>query len=149
MEQIRSLPSRSSWSKEETDKKQARYMETQVVKSLSCVWLFVTPWTVAHQIPPSMEFSRQEYWSGLPFPSPGDLPNPGIEPRSPAGITSYKLSNTLSKIFELRPEGCENESRVSIWRCKQRQHHWFLKINSLGHQGLFTKNPSFNCPFFS
>ena len=43
-----------------------------------------TPWTVAYQVPPSMEFSRQEYWSGLPFPSPGDLPNPGIEPRSPA-----------------------------------------------------------------
>ena len=41
---------------------------------------FVTPWTVAHQAPPSMEFSRQEYWSGLPGPSPGDLPNPGIEP---------------------------------------------------------------------
>jgi len=39
------------------------------------------PWTVAHQAPLSMEFSRQEYWSGLPFPSPGDLPNPGIEPR--------------------------------------------------------------------
>ena len=41
------------------------------------------PWTVAYQVPPSMGFSRQEYWSGLPFPSPGDLPNPGIEPRSP------------------------------------------------------------------
>ena len=53
------------------------------VKSLSRVRLFVTPWTVAHQAPPSMGFSRQEYWSGLPFPSPGDLPNPGIEPRSP------------------------------------------------------------------
>ena len=54
------------------------------LKSLSRVWLFATPWTVAHQAPPSMVFSRQEYWSGLPFPSPGDLPNPGIEPRSPA-----------------------------------------------------------------
>ena len=43
----------------------------------------VTTWTVAHQAPPSMGFSRQEYWSGLPFPSPGDLPNPGIEPGSP------------------------------------------------------------------
>ena len=43
-----------------------------------------TPWTVAYQIPPSLRFSRQECWSGLPFPSPGDLPNPGIEPRSPA-----------------------------------------------------------------
>ena len=54
------------------------------VKSLSRVKLFVTPWTVAYQAPLSMEFSRQEYWSGLPFPSPGDLPNPGIEPGSPA-----------------------------------------------------------------
>ena len=44
----------------------------------------MTPWTVAYQAPPSMEFSRQEYWSGLPFPSPGDLPDPGIESRSPA-----------------------------------------------------------------
>ena len=54
------------------------------VKSLSCVQLFVTPWTVAYQAPPSMGFSRQEYWSGVPSPSPGDLANPGIEPRSPA-----------------------------------------------------------------
>ena len=45
---------------------------------------FVTPWIVACQAPMSIEFSRQEYWSGLPFPSPGDLPNPGTEPRSPA-----------------------------------------------------------------
>ena len=54
------------------------------MKSLSRVRLFATPWTMAHQAPPSMGFSRQEYWSGLPFPSPGDLPNPGIEPGSPA-----------------------------------------------------------------
>ena len=54
------------------------------VKSLSGVQLFETPWTVAYQAPQSMEFSRQEYWSGLPFPAPGDLPNPGIEPESPA-----------------------------------------------------------------
>ena len=53
------------------------------VKSLSRVRLFATPWTVAYQAPQSMEFSRQEYWSGLPFPSPGDLHNPGIEPESP------------------------------------------------------------------
>ena len=53
------------------------------VKSLSRVRLFVTPWTVAYQVPPSMGFSRQECWSGLPFPSPGDLPDPGIEPGSP------------------------------------------------------------------
>ena len=53
------------------------------VKSLSRVQLYVTPWTVAYQAPLSMGFSRQECWSGLPFPSPGDLPDPGIEPRSP------------------------------------------------------------------
>ena len=49
---------------------------------LSRVWLLVTPWTVAHQAPLSMEFSRQEHWRELPFPSPGDLPNPGIKPMS-------------------------------------------------------------------
>ena len=54
------------------------------VKSLSLVQLFATSWTVARQAPLSIGFSRQEYWSGLPFPSPGDLPNPGIEPGSPA-----------------------------------------------------------------
>ena len=53
------------------------------VKSLSRVRLFATPWTVAYQAPPSMGFFRQEYWSGLPFPSPGDLPSPGIKPRFP------------------------------------------------------------------
>ena len=51
---------------------------------LSHVWLFATPWTVAQQAPLSMGFSRQEYWSRLPFPSPGDLPDPGIKPASPA-----------------------------------------------------------------
>ena len=53
------------------------------VKSVSCVQLFSLLWTVAHQAPLSMGFSRQEYWSGLPFPSPGDLTNPGIKPKSP------------------------------------------------------------------
>ena len=54
------------------------------VKSLSRVRVFGTAWTVAYQVPPPMEFSRQEYWSGLPFPSPGDLSDPGIEPGFPA-----------------------------------------------------------------
>ena len=53
------------------------------VKSLSHVWLFATPWTVVYQASPSMGFSRQECQSGLPFPSPGDLPDPGIEPWFP------------------------------------------------------------------
>ena len=54
------------------------------VKLLSHVRLFAIPWTVVYQVSLSMGFSRQEYWSGLPFPSPGDLPDPGIKPRSPA-----------------------------------------------------------------
>ena len=54
------------------------------VKSLRRVWLFATPWTVAYQVPLSMGFSRQEYWSGFPFPSAGALPDPGTEARSPA-----------------------------------------------------------------
>ena len=53
------------------------------VKLLSCVRFFATPWTVAYQAPLSMEFFRHEYWSGLPFPSPEDLPDPGIKPRFP------------------------------------------------------------------
>jgi len=55
-----------------------------VAQRLSHVWLFVTPLTIARQAPLSVGFPRQEYWSGLPFPSPGDLPDPGTEPTSPA-----------------------------------------------------------------
>ena len=61
------------------------YIELTVTNTcmLSCVQLFATPWTVARQTPLSTGFSRQEYWSGLPYPSAGDLPNPGIKPVSP------------------------------------------------------------------
>ena len=67
------------------------------VKSLSRVRLFETLWTVAYQGPLSMGFSRQEYWSRLPFPSPGDLPNPGIELRSPALQEGALLSEPPGK----------------------------------------------------
>jgi len=60
-----------------------------VLSHFSCVWLFVTPWTIAHQTPQFMGLCSQEYWSGLPFPSPGDLPDPGIEPVS---LTSPTLA---------------------------------------------------------
>ena len=72
------------------------------VKSLSRVRLFATPWTVACQASTSMGFSRQEYWSGLPFPSPGDLPNPGIEPRSPALEADVLTSEPPGKPFKLK-----------------------------------------------
>ena len=64
------------------DLNQIPYDYTVKVKSLSHVQLFAIPWTVVYQVSLSMGFSRQEYYSGLPFPSPGDLPDPGIEPRS-------------------------------------------------------------------
>ena len=61
-----------------------RGQSARCVCELSCVKLFATPGSVAHQAPLSMRFSSQEYWSGLPFPSPGDLFHPGYEPTSPA-----------------------------------------------------------------
>ena len=66
------------------------------VWSLSHVWLFATPWTVACQAPLSMEFSGQEYWSGLPFPPPGDLSHPGIEPLSLALAGRFFSSEGVS-----------------------------------------------------
>ena len=70
-----------SWRKPQ---RPARWSVKVKVKSLSCGQIFATPWTVAYEAPPSMGFSRQECWSGLSFPSPGDFPDPGIEPGSPA-----------------------------------------------------------------
>ena len=91
---------------------------------LSRVWLSVTPWTVARQIPLSMESSRQEYWRGLPFPSPGDLPDPGTEPGSPALQADSLLSEPpglqlverlwkAAKVFGSVTEdwGCETPDR--------------------------------------
>ena len=76
------------------------------VKFLSRVQLFETPWTVACQTPPSLGFSRQEHWSGLPFPSPGDLPNPRIKPRSPILQTDSLPSE---------PPGKNTGEHVSYW----------------------------------
>ena len=67
------------------------------VPSLSCIQLFETPWT--HQAPLSMGFSRQEYWSGLPFPPPGDFPDPGIEPVSPALAGGFFTINATWEIL--------------------------------------------------
>ena len=67
-------------------------------QSLSCVQLVATPWMVAYQIPLSMGFSRQEYWSGLPFPSPESLPDPGIEPGTLALQADSLLSEPPGKL---------------------------------------------------
>ena len=67
------------------------------VQSLSCVQLFATPWTIARQAPLSMEFSRQGYWSRLPFPTPGDLPDPGIKPAALALAGRFFTTETPGK----------------------------------------------------
>ena len=101
--------------------------ELSEVKSLSRVQLFATPWTVAHQAPPSMGFSRQEYWSGLPFPSPEDLPNPGIEPRSPALRADALTSEPpWTRVGEL------DSANHYIYHCGQeslRRHGVALRVN--------------------
>ena len=88
-----------------------RYLHTSAnelccAESLSHAQLFVTPWTVAHQAPLSIGFPRQESWSGLPFPSPGDLPDPGIKPRLPAlaggFFTTEPPGKTILSQYKLR-----------------------------------------------
>ena len=83
----------------------ASFLEWPLVKSLSHVRLFAIPWTVVYQASLSMGFSRQEYWSRLSFPSPGDLPDPGIDPRSPAlqadALPSEPPGNTTRMALEL------------------------------------------------
>ena len=70
---------------------------------LRCVWLFMTPWTAAHQAFLSTGFSRQEYWSGLPFPTPGDLSNPGIKPTSPplAGGATWEAPSIVQQVLRV------------------------------------------------
>ena len=87
------------------------------VKSLSCVQLFVTPWTIAYWAPPSMGFSRQEHLSGLPFPSPEDLPDPGLEPGSPA-LQAGSLPTEL-----------QGKPRIEIYfMFIDFLHHFILKV---------------------
>ena len=84
--------------------------ENKKVKSLSRVRLFATLWTVAHQAPLSMGFSRQEYWSGLPFPSPGDLPDPGIKPRSPALQADALLRRRYIDVHQRHVPQCQGNT---------------------------------------
>ena len=106
------------------------------VKLLSRVRLFATPWTVAHQTSPSMGFSRQEYWSGLPFPSPGDLPDPGIELRSPAF-----QADALTSIHGVAKSRTQRGTALSLftfmhWRRKWHPTPVFLPGESQGWGSL-------------
>ena len=75
---------------------------TVCAQSLSRIQLFLTPWTIAHQAPLSMEFSRQEYWSGLPFLTPRDLLNPGIKPTFPALADGYFITEPPVKTLVIK-----------------------------------------------
>ena len=99
------------------------------MKSLSHVRLFATPWTVAYQAPPTMVFSRQEYWSGLPFPSPGEPPNPGIEPRD-----QTLVSHIGGRHFNLWA------TRVA-WIISILTSVWLLPFTSTGRQCLEIQLP--------
>ena len=87
---------------------------------LSCIQLFVTLWTVAHHTPLSIGSSRQEYWSGLPFPPPGDLPYSGIKPTSPAMagefFTTKPLGEPIITIYCIK-ELCECDLFLKIYYC--------------------------------
>ena len=85
-------------------------------KLLSRVRLFATPWTVAHQAPRSMGFSRQEYWSGLSFPSLGKLPDPGIEPRPPELQADALLSEPPGKPTHWTSSRAQIEVILSGWK---------------------------------
>ena len=98
-------------------------VKSEWVKSLSRVRLFATPWIVAYQAPPSMGFSRQECWSGLPFPSPGILPNPGIEPGSPA-----LQADALPSELPGKPTRCEE---LTYWK---RAWCW-KRVKAKGEEG--------------
>ena len=88
-------------------------------RSLSCIWLFVTPRTVAHQAPLSIEFPWQEYWSGLLFPLPGDLPDPRLKPTSPA---------LVGRFFITEPPGKPLNLKIDLYS---------LNLQSLARQGNF------------
>ena len=108
------------------------------MKSLSLVLLFETPCTVAYQAPLSMGFSRQECWSGLPFPSPGDLPDPGIEPRSPTSQADALPSEPPGKpmVKEVSPkyalEGLMLELKLQYFGYMMRKTDLVEKILVLG-----------------
>ena len=129
------------------------------MKSLSHVRLFATPWTVAYQSPLSMGFSRQEYWSGLPFPSLGDLPDPGIVPGSPAlkadALTSEQhncVPNSISIILQYKYVPCNiwimiilKQTLLFIWHSDLTRHPIFYLANLCGALVRSTCRPCEAC----
>ena len=111
-------------------------------KSLKCVLLFVTPWTVAHQAPLSVGFSRQEYWSGLPCPPPGHLPDPGMEPVS-------LMSPALAREFFTTSTAWEAQGKVQERSVQTPKPSPRLGQTSHGYQGFLVTLNSLVQPLFS
>ena len=131
------------------------YTNACMLSRFSCICFFATPWTVTCQAPLSMGFSRQEYWSGLPFPTPGDLPNPGIKAvslKSPALETlpppgkphHSPVSSVTQSCLTLRPHGqqhvrlprpsptrgaCSNSCPSSSWCCHSKHYKFVARVN--------------------
>ena len=95
------------------------------MKSLSCVRLFATPWTVAHQAPPPVGFSRQEYWSELPLPSLGDFTNPGLNP----GLLHCRLT-----LYPLSHQGSQELCEVLQWKPSVAARDASHNPETLGHR---------------
>ena len=104
----------------------------RVLSRFSCVQLFETPWIVACQAPLSMEFSRQEYWSGLTFPSPGDLPNLGIKPGS---LTSLVLASRFFTASTTWENPCFSKGDGFCFGCCKKNH----RLGSLNSNQLFLR----------
>ena len=115
-------------------------LKCQKVKSLSHAQLFATPWTVAYQAPPSVGFSRQECWSGLPFPSPGNHPVPGIEPWSPTlqadALPSEPPGKTIKhQLIEKVSHKITTELFTEVQNCNEMicKVLTFVKVHIINH----------------
>ena len=109
------------------------------------------PWTLAHQTPPSMVFSRQEYWRGLPFPSPGDLPDPGIEPRSPtlqADALTSAPQRKLHRYMVVNINFMFKGKYLIIWNLKSLDFQIYLfEISGIRFSKFSDPNIAFTIPF--
>ena len=110
-------------------------------QSLSHIWLFVTPWTAANQAPLSMGFSRQEHWSGLPFPPPEDLPHSGMEPASPALASKFFTSKPPRKpITSMQKQTNKKQCHVKCFgECKSELYR-SMSFSVITNKCLFSES---------
>ena len=100
-------------------------------QSFSHVWPFVTPWAVGHQTPLSTEFSKQEYWSGFPFPPPGDPPDPRIKPASPASAEGFFTAEPSGKPSPVWPHGNSITSAKTLFSLRSHVQETGLRFKHI------------------